>query len=258
MKWPETLTLVRHDVSTYNELKPKKEADPLYQEFLRAYDDNPASEACRALAQIVKDKFALPHGDHNTPLSQNEGMNAYKVGISLCNLELIPKPDIIFVSPYLRAQQTLERIVDGWPELESVEVKPDVRIRELDHGIAADINDLRVFNVMYPDQAEHREKAGEYYYQWPEGENGPRVEERLWRWNDMLIREYSQKNALAVSHHQTILLERKLIEGFSAEEYIRLDRYDKPINAGLTIYKGHPQLGRDGKLVLDKYNLKLY
>ena len=33
MKWPETLTLIRHDTSAYNALKHQKEQSSLYRNF---------------------------------------------------------------------------------------------------------------------------------------------------------------------------------------------------------------------------------
>jgi len=45
MKWPEELTLIRHDESEYNILKAKKEADPLYIEFIKEFEkDHLSSE----------------------------------------------------------------------------------------------------------------------------------------------------------------------------------------------------------------------
>ncbi len=39
---------------------------------------------------------------------------------------------------------------------------------------------------------------------------------------------------------------------------MRIDNEEKPINCGVTVYEGHPELGSDGKLVLKEYNEKLY
>ena len=42
------------------------------------------------------------------------------------------------------------------------------------------------------------------------------------------------------------------------KEFERLDHEEKPINAGVTIYRGKPDQGGNGRLVLEAYNLNLY
>jgi hypothetical protein len=73
-----------------------------------------------------------------------------------------------------------------------------------------------------------------------------------------IVRDYFEKKILAVTHHLTILSLRANLERLNSKEFIRLDHQEKPINAGVTIYKGHPELGSNGKLILEVYNLKLY
>ena len=74
MKWPESLTLIRHAESAYNESKRLKQADPLYQAFLEAYKRQWDAKDTSQLAQQMSEKFALGIGDHNTPLSQDAGL----------------------------------------------------------------------------------------------------------------------------------------------------------------------------------------
>jgi broad specificity phosphatase PhoE len=256
MKWPETLTLVRHATSAYNALKEPKEESPLYQAFKKSYEENPESEETRRFALEVKDMFVLNVGDHDTPLAKGAEQQAITTGERLRTL--IKKPDIIFVSPYLRTKLTLDRLKEGWPELADVEIKEEERIREQDHGIALIYNDWRVFNVLHPEQRKLWDIQGEYWYRYPNGENKPDVRERSRSWSSTVIRDYSEKTVLAVTHHLTILSMRANFERLSGEEFIRLDHEEKPINCGVTIYDGHPDLGLDGRLVLRRYNLKLY
>jgi len=256
MKWPETLTLVRHDVSAYNALKPQKAADPLYRQFLRAYEKTPDSDESLRLAVEIKGQFSLGLADHETPLAEGAGENSQRMAANLKSI--IQLPDVIFVSPYKRTQQTLDNMILGWPDLSRVKVVPEPRIVEQDHGIALLYNDWRVFNVLHPDQRQLRQMQGAYWYRYPNGENIINVQDRLRLWTDTLIREHSEQGVLAVSHHLTILAFREKHERLGADEFTRLDQYDKPINAGVTIYRGDPNQGEDGHLVLDAYNLKLY
>ncbi len=257
MKWPETLTLIRHDTSMYNRLKEQKADDPGYRAFRKAYDRNPESGETRRLATEVVDRFALLVGDHDTPLAPDAGgQQAITVGSRLKNL--IALPDVIFVSPYTRTRQTLEKLIEGWPDLRDVKVIEDERIREQDHGIALLYSDWRVFNVFHPEQKKLRDLQSPYWYRYPQGENVPDLRDRLRSLASTLTRDYQKKQVAMITHHLAILAWRANQERLSASEFTRLDQEEKPINCGVTIYRGKEELGTDGKLVLEAYNLKLY
>src|SRR5689334_1581842 len=100
MKWPASLMLIRHDVSTYNLLKEKKNADPTYKYFLEEYASNPNSKITRELARIVWRKFDLGVSDAETPLADNTGERSFQTGQEL--RKEFPVPDVVVVSPYLR------------------------------------------------------------------------------------------------------------------------------------------------------------
>ena len=256
MKWPERLTLIRHDSSAYNILKEKKAEDPTYQQFRSEFQANPESLLTRELALEVQEKFSLGFGDHNTPLANEAGWQAKRVGEEL--KKIIPIPDVVFVSPYLRTHLTLNKIIEGWPELGDVKTIEEERIREQDHGLALLYSDWRVFNTLHPEQKSLRELQGPYWYTYPQGENVPDVRERLRSWLGTLTRDFREKEVLAVTHHLTILSLRANLERLNASEFIRLDEEEKPINCGVTIYKGEEDGGSNGQLRLDAYNLNLF
>lgn len=249
MKWPETLTLVRHDSSAYNVLRPLKKESNLYQEFEKSYEDNPDSDQSRQLANEVIKTFSLKYGDHNTPLADGVGIQAEIMATNL--KKRIDLPDIIFVSPYERTITTLEKMIRGWPELEHVKTIQEERITEQDHGLAVLYSDWKVFNVLYPEQRELYSRQGAYRYRYPQGENIPDVRERLRSWVNTLIRDYSEQNVLTVTHHLSILSFRANLERLDEKEFLRLDEEEKPINAGVTIYRGKPDVGTNGRLVLE-------
>lgn len=259
MKWPESLTLVRHGESAYNELKKKKENHPLYRDFSKAFEnrkENPEAARRLALELVSSGTFTLNYGDHNTPLTETGELQAETMAKVLG--KKIAVPDVIFVSPYDRTVQTLEHMKKGWPALNRVLVVPDNRIREQEHGIALLYNDRRIVQALYPEQEELRELQGPYYYQHMQGESVLNVQDRLRSWIGTLIREYAEQRVLAVTHHLAILALRANLERLMPNEFIRLDREEKPINAGVTIYKGDANQGKNGRLILDTYNAKLY
>jgi broad specificity phosphatase PhoE len=256
MKWPSSITLIRHGESAYNILRAKKNADPKYRLFKKEYEKDYQSPECRRLAKVVNEKFRLGVSDYDTPLTENGKRQAVATGKKL-RLEM-NFPDAMMVSPYFRTRQTLAGLEEGLPELKEAKRKFDERIREQEHGLSLLYNDWRVFHVMHPEQKSIREMQGPYWYQHPQGESVCNVRDRCREEVAMLIREYSERNILLITHHLTILSFRANLEDLSPEEFIRLDENEKPKNCGVTQYVGNPKLGSDGRLELKFYNKVLY
>ena len=256
MKWPASLTLIRHDTSAYNVLRDAKKKDDLYAEFLAAWEKEPDAERTCELAREVQKRFALGVGDSDTPLADAEGKQAKVTGEKMA--EEFEAPEVIYVSPYVRTLETLRHLTEGWPALEDVRIYKDERIREQEHGLALIYNDWRVFHCLHPEQRALRKIEGAYWYRFPQGENVPDVRLRNRSWIETLIRDWRGKRVLAVTHHLNILATRATLERLDAEEFLRLDHEEKPINCGVTMYKGHPDKGADGKLLLEFYNRRYY
>ena len=256
MKWPEQLTLIRHDTSTFNASKVAKETDELYLRFREAFEANPESEETHDLALQVHEKFKPTVGDWDTPLWDGESPNACTVGQNLT--KHIDCPDVIFVSPYIRTQATLAGLVRGWPNLGTVRTYVDDRLREQEHGLANLFGDWRVFHALHPEQRLLYNMHKRYFYCFPQGESVPNVRERIALWLNTITRDFASKRILVVTHHLTILSIRASLERLSYEQFIHLDKHEKPMNCGATFYRGYPNLGSDGHLALEQYNVKLY
>jgi broad specificity phosphatase PhoE len=255
MKWPSLLTLIRHDVSRYNALKEAKLSDPDYQRLIKLFEEDPGSPLARSLAQEIGHRFALQVSDAHTPLEIAESEQAVATGAALSGRQALP--DVIFVSPYLRAKQTLQAMITGWPELADIKTIEDERIREQEHGLSL-LYDRKVFFILFPDQRILHAQEGSYYYRFPQGENVPDVRLRNRSWLGALTRDFGAMNIMVVTHHLNILATRGNLERLPAEEFQHLDENEKPINLGVTTYEGEPQEGRDGRLVLTGYNKALY
>jgi broad specificity phosphatase PhoE len=259
MKWPNTLTVVRHGESEYNILKRLKEQDPLYQEFKSAYSrrqKDPKTVRKLAKTLLAKDGLVIGVGDFETQLTAKGLEQAKKTAIEL--KKRIPLPDVVLVSPYERTKQTLGQMALGWTALNGVKLVEDERLREQEHGLSLIYNDWRIFNVMQPDQDRLRGIEGPYWYRYPQGENVPDVRERLRSMVGAITRDYQEKNVLVVTHHLSILALRANLERLDAAGFTDLDDNQKPVNCGVTIYRGDPTQGQDGHLVLDVYNQQLY
>ncbi len=63
---------------------------------------------------------------------------------------------------------------------------------------------------------------------------------------------------MIITHHLWKLALRANLERLDATGFIYLDHHQKPINCGATTYHGDPDQGKDGRLILDTYNERLY
>jgi hypothetical protein len=69
-----------------------------------------------------------------------------------CGASGVHSPDVIFVSPYLRTEQTLHFLQEEWPDLRNAKVYREERIREKDPGLGLLYNDSRIYFLMHPGQ----------------------------------------------------------------------------------------------------------
>ncbi len=256
MKWPKYLAWLRHAMSAYNNLKILKDRDPDYTAFVAAFEADFLSEETRRLAKIIWDKYSLGVGDHDTDLSDEGHRQSNSVGYGL--KETLEPPEFIFVSPHRRTKLTLEGFYQGWPALKDVPVIEEVRLREQEHGLALVYNDWRVFQTFHPEQKMLRDMEGPYYYRYPQGESVPDVIERLRSFIGTLVRDYSERRVMVVSHHLTLLSFMAAVMRWDQHEFIRYDNVAKPINCGLTLFEGDPSVGDNGRLQLSRYNQRLY
>lgn len=257
MKWPTSLTLIRHGQSAYNVLRTQKQQDPEYQQLQKLYANGDDGIEARVIAAKIKRKYSLGVGDYETPLTPEGEMQAAITGAKLLEAGT-SLPDVIIYSPYLRTRETMDFLTQGWGQLEMVPKVEDDRIREQEHGLAVVYNDWRVFHTFHPEQRELKKLQGDYWYQYPQGESVAGVRDRVRSMLTTLVREYSGQRVLMVTHHLTILSIRATLERLTPEEFIKLDKTDKPVNCGVTEYVGKPGEGKDGKLTLETYNQRLY
>lgn len=264
MKWPNTLTIIRHGESAFNILKAKKKESKEYSKFITLFSkeyehakklDWPSKKLI-GLANKIWQGNDLAYSDYKTPLTEDGVAQSQKAGAYL--KKLIPKPDVIYFSPHLRTRETLKGLVHGWPELANVKRVSEERIREQEHGLQSLFSDWRVFCVLNPAQALLFKREGDYFYRHLNGENKADVRGRIKSFISTLIRENAGENVLVISHHLALLAVRANLERWLPEEFMRVDKEEKPVNCGVTIYQADSKQGRSGKLVLKTYNKQLY
>ena len=120
MKWPAELLLIRHAESAYNNLKKQKDADPDYRRFRTLLENEPSHPEIQPMAVLLRKKHALGYSDRDMPITPVGEAQARTTG--RCGNRELARPHVIFVSPYLRTEQTLHILQEEWADLRNATV----------------------------------------------------------------------------------------------------------------------------------------
>lgn len=227
-RWPATLWIVRHGESA----------------------GNVAREEAHARGA---DRIELSMRDVDIVLSARGEEQAKALGSWFAACDREKRPDVLLVSPYVRAQETarLFRDTGGADSDESICV--DERLREKEFGILDGLTTSGVVSV-YPDQAEFRRLLGKFYHRPPGGESWCDVIFRLRSLLDTIALHYAGRRVMIVAHQVVVLCLRYVIENLSEQEILAIDREGDVANCSVTEYRFDPNKGRDGSLELIRYN----
>lgn len=160
--------------------------------------------------------------------------------------------DAAFSSPYLRARQTADAILDAYDQAPRVLLEE--RVREIEFGILDGLTWDGV-KVRYPEEYARCEREGKYWYRPPGGENRPDVALRVKDFLGTLARDYRQKSVLVVCHSVVVLIFRRLLERWDEAQYLEIDAKDDVLNCAVTAYRYDHSAG---KLKLEMYNSVCY
>lgn len=276
-KWPDSLTLIRHGQSEANVLEHKfhdeqfKHFKELFQQEFEALDvisitekTFPSVELLDMAKKILK--IAAPkYSDFDTPLTKEGMEQASQTGKKLAD-NAIAKPNLIYVSPFHRTRQTLEGLMEGWPELKGVKVIEDERLREREHGKVAIYGMRELFFIFNPQHAMLYKLGSEYDFRHDGGESLFDLKERVRSFMKSRIHTEipeadEPRNIMLVTHGLVKSATRAYLEGWGKEKYLSERSNNSPINCGVTVYKSvQPQQSRAYRdnIALDKYNMKLY
>ncbi len=247
---PDSITLIRHAESEYNDMQKVRKTDPLYRQFLKEYKKDPLSNKSKDLALQVKEKFPIHPFDHETSLTDSAIKHTVKLAKKL--RKRVPLPDVIYISSYDRTDETLKAMIMGWVELDTVKVIKDKRMRERDQGDAYAYGDWRIYNVLHPHEIKKRNTKGAYHYKFPKGESIHMLTQRVSRWVGSIKKKHTNKNILVISHKKTIISLRMILENFSEDEFMKINYENGPHNNSVTFFKR-----QGGKLRLVEYNVRL-
>lgn len=228
-RWPAVLWVVRHGQSAGNVAR------------------DAADEA--GLARI-----ALTHRDVDVPLSDLGREQAAALGKWFATAHEDGRPDVMLASPYVRALETAQifRDAGGCPADERICL--DERLREKEFGILDGLT-RRGIVELEPEQAQFRTLLGKFYHRPPGGESWADVIFRLRALMDTVSLHYAGRRVMIVAHQVVVLCLRYVIENLSEAEILAIDRQGDVANCAITEYRFDPAAGRDGTLVLARYNI---
>jgi broad specificity phosphatase PhoE len=228
-KWPDVIWIVRHGQSA----------------------GNVARDAAEEAGHF---EISLASRDVDVELSPLGVQQSRALGMWYGRLPEAEQPNVVLVSPYVRARQTAQLVVESAGiDPDKINFVVDERLREKEFGI---LDRLTKFGIRhkYPEQAEARSVLGKFYHRPPGGESWCDVILRLRSNVDTLTREYRKERVLIVAHQVVVNCFRYLFERMTEEQVLLLDREHDVPNCSITSYEFDPTLGRHGKLKLTLAN----
>jgi broad specificity phosphatase PhoE len=204
------------------------------------------------------ERIALAVRDADVPLSELGEEQSRTLGRWMANLPEEEKPDVVLVSPYVRARSTAELIAAmGGVAKGAGPAMLDERLREKEFGILDGFTTLGIA-ATHPQQAEFRRLLGKFYHRAPGGESWADVILRLRSALDTLSLHYSGRRVLIVSHQVVVLCCRYLLENLDEERILAIDRKGDIANCGVTEYCCEEGVGPQGsagaRMILKRYN----
>ena len=228
-RWPSVLWIVRHGQS--------------------------AGNVARDLATEAGDlRIALTHRDVDVPLSELGREQARALGQWFASAHEDGRPDVLLASPYVRAMETAKIFRDAGGCRADEKICSDERLREKEFGILDGLTTIGVANV-FPDQAQFRRTLGKFYHRPPGGESWVDVIFRLRALMDTVSLHYGGRRVMIVAHQVVVLCLRYVIENMTEAQVLEIDRQGDVANCAITEYRFDPAIGRDGNLVLARYNV---
>lgn len=227
-RWPERLWIVRHGESAGNVARDRAHA-------------------------LGVDRIDLSSRDVDIPLSALGEEQARALGQWFAGQPATDRPDVLFASPYLRAQETarLFRAAGGADGDEPICI--DERLREKEFGILDGLTTGGVASI-HPEQAELRRLLGKFYHRPPGGESWCDVIFRLRSLLDTIALHHAGQRVMIVAHQVVVLCLRYVVERLSEAEILAIDAEGDVANASVTEYRFDPAGGGHGSMALVRYN----
>ncbi len=192
--------------------------------------------------------YVLGHRDADVPLSGLGRRQAEAFGRWLAEQPREHQPDVVLVSPYLRAAQTADLVL-ATAGLEHLPRGIDERLRDREMGEWDGLT-WRGIVARHPEEADRAQLVGRFYHRPPCGESWADICLRLRSVLGDVARELPGRRVLVVAHDVVIQLVRVLVDGLSEADAVELLTSTSYGNCGLTTFERKDQ----GRIGLDRYN----
>jgi 2,3-bisphosphoglycerate-dependent phosphoglycerate mutase len=208
---------------------------------------NRAAEVAETAGAEVID---IPERDADVPLSDTGHEQAAAVGRWLADVPPERRPQLIVVSPYLRAQQTAALAVANLAEAGvRIPAVTDERLRDRELGVIDLLTNLGV-RARLPGEDARRRRLGKFYYRPPGGEAWTDVALRLRSLLRDLRDDQPGSRVLLIAHDAIVMLLRYLVEGLTEAELMAVVRTTAIANCSITSWRR----GDDGRLAPELFN----
>ncbi|MES2498127.1 MAG: histidine phosphatase family protein [Pseudomonadota bacterium] len=227
-RWPDRLWIIRHGQSAGNVARD-------------------------AAHEAELDRIAISGRDVDVPLSRLGEEQADALGHWFSSGHEHDRPDVLLSSPYRRALQTARHFRDAGGAAADERICMDERLREKEFGILDGLTTHGIVN-QFPEQADFRKIIGKFYHRPPGGESWCDVIFRLRSLLDTVSLHYGERRVMIFAHQVVVLCLRYIIENLDEQEILRIDREGDVANCSVTEYRFDPNAGKNGNLVLERYN----
>ena len=216
--WPEVLWVVRHGESAGNVARDHAEAHQL-------------------------ERIEIAERDMDVPLSQLGERQSAALGRWLAEQDV--RPTTVWVSPYGRAQETVQSALRSAGL--DLPVRVDERLREREFGVL-DLLTRRGITAQFPEESERRRRLGKFFHRPPGGESWVDVALRVRAVLDDVRRDCAGERVMVVAHQVVVLIARYVVEEMTEAEVLAVDKLGDVANCAVTSYAfdgaGVPRLTR--------------
>jgi broad specificity phosphatase PhoE len=187
--------------------------------------------------------------DVDVPLSDLGRNQARALGHWFAGLPEAERPEILLVSPYVRARETARTICEMGGVSESArQPVVDERLREREFGLWDRLTTAGV-RERFPDQADQRALLGKFYHRPPGGESWADVILRLRSALDTISLHFADRRVLVICHQVVVLCFRYILEEMDEARVLSIDKEGEVVNCGVCEYEFEPD---DAKLCVPK------
>lgn len=213
-----------------------------------------AANAAAAIAEKShENRYRFDQRDADVPLSPTGEGQADALGAWFGAGHAHALPDVILASPYLRARQTAQRIVQGCGAEKPIPIIIDERLREKELGILDGLTPDGIA-ALYPDHAAQKNLLGKFYYRAPGGENWCDVIQRVRAILDRISLHYPNKRVMIVAHEVVIFSLRYVLENMDEAQIMAINKAAHIANCAVNEYRWEANSDSDGGLILHRYN----